>query len=45
LNRFARSAALAGEVLRDQFADTAAAEPALLAHHFTQAGMTAAALE
>ena len=26
------------EVLRDQFADTAAAEPALLAHHFTQAG-------
>jgi predicted ATPase len=33
------------EVLRDQFADTAAAEPALLAHHFTQAGMTEAALE
>ena len=34
-----------GEVLRDQFADTAAAEPALLAHHFTQAGMTEAAIE
>jgi class 3 adenylate cyclase/predicted ATPase len=33
------------EILRDQFADTAAAEPALLAHHFTQAGMTEAALE
>src|SRR5262249_16958596 len=33
------------EVLRDQFADTAAAEPALLAHHCTQAGMTEAALE
>jgi class 3 adenylate cyclase/predicted ATPase len=33
------------EVLRDQFADTAAAEPALLAHHFTQAGMTEAAIE
>jgi predicted ATPase len=33
------------EVLRDQFADTAAAEPALLAHHFTQAGMTEAAVE
>jgi predicted ATPase len=29
-----------GEVLRDQFAATAAAEPELLAHHFTQAGMT-----
>jgi len=35
----------AAEVLRDQFADTAAAEPALLAHHFTQAGMTEAAIE
>jgi class 3 adenylate cyclase len=33
------------EVLRDQFADTAAANPALLAHHFTQAGMTEAAVE
>jgi hypothetical protein len=31
---------LTAEVLRDQFADTATAEPALLAHHFTQAGMT-----
>src|SRR5215468_8699562 len=34
-----------GEILRDQFADTAAAEPALLAHHFTQAGLTEAAVE
>jgi predicted ATPase len=34
-----------GEVLRDQFADTAAAEPELLAHHFTQAGLTEAAIE
>jgi predicted ATPase len=33
------------EVLRDHFADTAAAEPALLAHHFTQAGLTEAAIE
>jgi class 3 adenylate cyclase/predicted ATPase len=33
------------EILRDRFADTAAAEPALLAHHFTQAGMTEAAIE
>jgi tetratricopeptide (TPR) repeat protein len=33
------------EVLRDQFADTAAADPALLAHHFTQAGLTEAAIE
>jgi tetratricopeptide (TPR) repeat protein len=33
------------EVLRDQFATTAAAEPELLAHHFTQAGMTDAAIE
>jgi predicted ATPase len=33
------------EVLRDQFTDTAAAEPALLAHHFTQAGLTEAAIE
>ena len=34
-----------GEVLRDQFATTAAGEPELLAHHFTQAGMTEAAIE
>jgi predicted ATPase len=34
-----------GEVLRDQFAATAAAEPEVLAHHFTQAGMTEAAFE
>jgi class 3 adenylate cyclase/predicted ATPase len=34
-----------GEVLSDQFASTAAAEPALLAHHFTQAGLTEAAIE
>ena len=34
-----------GEVLRDQFAATAAAEPELLAYHFTQAGMTEAAVE
>jgi predicted ATPase len=33
------------EILRDQFTDTAAAEPALLAHHFTQAGLTEAAVE
>ena len=33
------------QVLRDQFADTAAAEPALLAHHFTRAGLTEAAIE
>jgi predicted ATPase len=33
------------EVLRDQFATTGAAEPALLAHHFTQAGLTEAAIE
>jgi class 3 adenylate cyclase/predicted ATPase len=33
------------EVLRQQFADTAGAEPALLAHHFTQAGVTEAAIE
>jgi hypothetical protein len=29
-----------GETLRDRFADTAAAEPEVLAHHFTQAGLT-----
>jgi predicted ATPase len=33
------------EVLRDQFAATAAAEPELLAHHFTQAGLTETAVE
>jgi class 3 adenylate cyclase/predicted ATPase len=33
------------EVLRDQFANTAAAEPAVLAHHFTQAALTEAAIE
>ena len=35
----------AAEVLRDRFADTAAAEPEALAYHFTQAGMTDAAIE
>jgi len=35
----------AAEILRDRFADTAAAEPEVLAHHFTQAGMTDAAIE
>jgi predicted ATPase len=34
-----------GETLRDEFAGTAMAEPELLAHHFTQAGMTEAAIE
>jgi tetratricopeptide (TPR) repeat protein len=34
-----------GETLRDQFAASAAAEPELLAHHFTQAGLTEAAIE
>ena len=33
------------ELLRDRFADTAAAEPEALAYHFTQAGMTDAAIE
>ena len=33
------------EVLRDTFSDSAAAEPELLAHHFTQAGLTEAAVE
>jgi predicted ATPase len=33
------------ETLRDHFADTAAAEPELLARHFTQAGLTEAAVE
>src|SRR5215472_2007246 len=34
-----------GESLRNNFAATAAAEPELLAHHFTQAGLTEAAIE
>ena len=33
------------EVLRDSLPTTAAAEPELLARHFTQAGMTEAAIE
>src|SRR6202040_2857663 len=33
------------ETLRDRFAATAAAEPEALAHHFTQAGLTDAAIE
>jgi len=33
------------EILRDRFADTAAAEPEALAYHFTQAGITDAAIE
>jgi predicted ATPase len=34
-----------GDVLRDDFAATAAAEPELLAHHFTEAGRSDAAVE
>jgi predicted ATPase len=34
-----------GETLRGKFAGTAMAEPELLAHHFTHAGMTEAAIE
>jgi predicted ATPase len=34
-----------GEALLDNLAATAAAEPELLAHHFTQAGLTEAAIE
>ena len=34
-----------GETLRDTFAGTAAAQPELLAHHFTQAGLTETAIE
>jgi class 3 adenylate cyclase/predicted ATPase len=34
-----------GDTLRDKFISTAAAEPELLAYHFTQAGMTEAAIE
>jgi predicted ATPase len=33
------------EILRDRFPDAAAAEPELLAHHFTQAALTDAAIE
>jgi tetratricopeptide (TPR) repeat protein len=33
------------EILRDRFAAMAAAEPEALAHHFTQAGLTDAAIE
>jgi len=33
------------EILRDRFAETGGAEPEALAHHFTQAGMTDAAIE
>jgi predicted ATPase len=33
------------ETLRDRFANKAAAEPEVLAHHFTQAGLTDAAIE
>jgi class 3 adenylate cyclase/tetratricopeptide (TPR) repeat protein len=33
------------EILRDRFPDTAAAEPEVLAHHFTQAGLTDVAIE
>ena len=34
-----------GEVLRDNFAATASAEPEVLAHHFSQAGLTEAAIK
>ena len=34
-----------GEVLRDQFAAIAVAQPELVAHHFTQAGLIGAAIE
>jgi class 3 adenylate cyclase/predicted ATPase len=33
------------EILRDRFPDTAAAKPEVLAHHFTQAALTDAAIE
>ena len=33
------------EILRDRFADSASAEPEVVAHHFTQAGLTEAAIE
>jgi class 3 adenylate cyclase/tetratricopeptide (TPR) repeat protein len=35
----------AAETLRDQFPDRAAAQPEVLAHHFTQSGLTDAAIE
>jgi len=34
-----------GEVLRDHFASTASVEPELLAHHFSEAGLTETAIE
>jgi predicted ATPase len=34
-----------GEVLRDQFTAIAAAQPELVAHHFSQAGVTASVIE
>jgi predicted ATPase len=34
-----------GEVLRDHFASATAVEPELLAHHFSEAGLTEAAIE
>src|SRR6516165_2762233 len=33
------------EILRDRFPETAVTEPEVLAHHFTQAGLTDAAIE
>ena len=35
----------AAETLRDQFPERAAAQPEVLAHHFTEAGLTEAAIE
>jgi class 3 adenylate cyclase/tetratricopeptide (TPR) repeat protein len=35
----------AAETLRDQFPDRAAAQPEVLAHHFTEAGLSAPAIE
>src|SRR5207245_2381761 len=35
----------AAEILRDQFPDRATAQPEVLAHHFTEAGLTEAAIE
>jgi predicted ATPase len=35
----------AAEILRDQFPDSAAAQPEALAHHFTQAGMSDEAIQ
>ncbi len=34
-----------GEALHDYFAQSGSAEPELLAHHFTQAGLTESAIE